>query len=536
MGLSLEIENGKGALLRVKAGQTFFVNQIDIRAAVGAMVDEEVSGLDAAGDFAALDWAGVALADEDFPVLPNPDGTFTRRRFFRDATWMTDRSDLVVQPVDAQGAPTGPGVTLDVGTDGKLRLEDDFFVRRMRAIQWTNDCRAPRDCAGARSYLEEALIELRNTRHPEKTFTITAATAALRVSWTERPGAWTVPVEAVVNPPYAYGFGIDVEALTPPGPSGAYAPGTAVAFRATLRDGAGNRLHPEGSLPSYSEVMFGPNHAGIQYHRAFFDPAAVYYRRKHRERTMVAQIIGPAQNIQPIRSIVELSTFLVPGDGPQTIGTQERDGVFAQAVFFPRADDLFGGAFDPTHAGWGEPVSDQWTYAIPPDAQPGTYLVTLKGSRSYLGEDTHVSRTIKIQVGTPQATAAQLDTGGCGSCHNGGGELSKVLHANDDRATCSTCHAPIGFEYEGPVAVRTHFIHSRSNRFDAPLTQCSSCHQTADSIARTSKAACLSCHKAYPADHVQNYGPVESMYVGGGRESFSACGEGCHATHPGSGL
>ena len=49
-----------------------------------------------------------------------------------------------------------------------------------------------------------------------------------------------------------------------------------------------------------------------------------------------------------------------------------------------------------------------------------------------------------------------------------GGELAKVLHGNDNRAACAGCHAPLGFELEGPIFVRTHFIHSRSDRFDAP--------------------------------------------------------------------
>jgi hypothetical protein len=49
-------------------------------------------------------------------------------------------------------------------------------------------------------------------------------------------------------------------------------------------------------------------------------------------------------------------------------------------------------------------------------------------------------------------------------------------------------------------------------------------------------AACLSCHKSYPESHVRQFGPIESMYVGGGRESFQQCTGTCHGTHPGSGF
>jgi hypothetical protein len=111
-----------------------------------------------------------------------------------------------------------------------------------------------------------------------------------------------------------------------------------------------------------------------------------------------------------------------------------------------------------------------------------------------------------------------------------------VLHGNANRGTCAGCHVPLGFELEGPIYVRTHFIHSRSRRFDAPLENCSACHLTPESIQRTSKSACLSCHKSYPSSHVEEFGPIESMYVGGGRESFQQCTDSCHRTHPKSRL
>jgi hypothetical protein len=220
----------------------------------------------------------------------------------------------------------------------------------------------------------------------------------------------------------------------------------------------------------------------------------------------------------------------------QTIATPERDGVYAQFRIIPAANDLFGGAFDPAHEGWDRPVPDSWTYHLADDAQPGTYLVTVKGRRTYMGEDIPFSRTIEIQLGTPHHTTAHLETGPCTTCHTGPSALGHILHANDNRAACAGCHAPLGFELEGPIFVRTHFIHARSNRFDAPLTTCTACHLTEESIQRTSKAGCLSCHWSYPPSHVEWDGPIESMYVGGGRESFQFCTSTCHTKHPGSGL
>jgi hypothetical protein len=538
VGLALEVEDGVGLPLKVKAGQTFFINQIDLRASVTATKDEGVDGLRRAGDFAQLAWQGVRLADEESLLMPNPDGTFTRRRFYRDAQWMEQPGVFTVQPVDAQGRPTGQAISLHIGKDGKRKSNDDFFIRRLRAIQWAYDCRTATDCTRAKNFSEEALVEVRNARAGAPSFTLSPDTRALLLRWSLRPGAaYTLPVEQVSNSSYAYGFSIDVKALTPPRADGTYAPGSEVTFQLTLRDGAGKRLHPEGSLPTYNQVVFGQNEPGLQYYRAFsfIDPSTTYYRRKHRERMLMTQIIGPAHRIQPIRSIVELDAFLGPED-VQTIGTRERDGVYAQFQTFPPANKLFGGAFFPETKGWDAPVKDTWTYQLPADAEPGTYLVTVKGRRVYLGEDVPASRTIEIQVGTPERTQPQLTTGPCNTCHNEGGELSQVLHGNDNRAACAGCHAPLGFELEGPIVVRTHFIHSRSGRFDAPKEKCSSCHLTRESTQRTSKAACLSCHKSYPESHVARFGPIASMYVGGGRESFQQCTGTCHTTHPGSGF
>ncbi len=538
VGLALEVDNGVGVPLRVRAGHSFYINQIDLRAAVAATVDEGVAGLNASGDFMDLNWKDVKLADEEPILLANADGTYTRRRFYRNAKWMESPSNFIIQPVDAEGRATSRAITLKAGTDDERHKRDDFFVRRFRAIQWAKDCPSLTSCAGATQFEEEALVELRNARTVDRTpFTLSSDTKALELHWSQRPGApYVIPVEQVQGTAFTYGFSIDVQALTPPAANGTYAPGSNVTFQLTLRDGAGNRLHSAGSLPTYNDVVFGSNPSGIQYYRAFFDPTTTYYRRKHRERMLMTQLIGPAHRIQPIRSIIELDAFLDPNDDLQTVGLPERDGVFSQVQLFPPANDLFGGAFDPTHAGWAAPVSDTWTYRIPENAEPGTYLVTVKGRRTWMGEDVPASQTIEIQVGTPEHTKAQLTTGPCNTCHSQGGELSSVLHGNNNRAACAGCHAPLGFELEGPIFVRTHFLHSRSDRFDAPLEKCSSCHVDQAGIQRTSKAACLSCHKSYPDSHVAEFGPIESMYIGGGRESFQQCTGACHTGHPGSGF
>jgi hypothetical protein len=531
IGLALEVDDGTGKAIQVRAGQTFWLEIVDLRASTTSTVDEGINGLKTTGDFAQLPWGNPRLEGVSPDVLANTDGTFTQRTFFDNATWMRVPSALLLEQIDAAGKVVAPPILTSIGSADDERPSDGFFIRRLRAIQWTNDCVSTTDCTGASNFLEEALVEVRNAVDRSNTFRIHPNTAAFRLSWSLKSSSWTIPITQVATPTYDYGFNIDIDAVTPPSAAGYYLPGTDITFRTTLRDGAGNRLHPVGSLPTYNEAELGPDEAGIQYYRAFFDPTTTYWRRKHRERNMIAEIIGPEQDIQPIRSFVELTSIFDPS-GVQLVATPSRDGMFAEYVTFPSANNLFAGG-----AGWDAPVSDSFTYHLADDAKPGTYDVTMKGRRVYLGQDIPYTRSIKIQVGTRTQTHATLNTGKCEACHTGTGKsLDDLLHANSDRTTCTACHAPLGFEYDGPIYVRVHYIHARSGRYTDNLTNCASCHTDEQGIQRTSKSACLSCHQSYDDWHVKKYGPIIDTYVGGARESFDQCSSTCHTTHPGSHL
>ena len=181
IGLAIEVDNGVARPLEVKRGQRFYVNQIDLRAWTTATSDEGVSGLRTRGDFANLEWSHVVREEEEFVLLPNADGTFTRRAFFRGAAWMNASSVFRLEQIDSRGETIGRPLTLDAGTEHERRASDDFFVRRFRAIQWTRDCSSTANCEGAKKFEEEALVELRNAMHSEHTFTIAPETAALRL-------------------------------------------------------------------------------------------------------------------------------------------------------------------------------------------------------------------------------------------------------------------------------------------------------------------------------------------------------------------
>lgn len=534
IGVALDVEDGVALPLKIRSGQRFYIQQIDLRAHVDRAVDDGVAALAALGDFADLDWAGTRFVDESFVSAPNPDGTFTRRRLYRQARWMDETSRFVIEQLDAAGHHRGEPLIVDTGRSHLRTDTDSFFVRRLRAIQWANDCASRSDCSHARSFMAEALVELRHANGPNPHVALDPATTQLRVTWSaNHHHTYTIPVEQVASPTWDYGFVIDLAVTTPPGPGGVYAPGQRLAVEFTLRDGAGTPLHPPGALPTFLDYLTGHDPPGIDYWNVN-EKVMTYYRRKHMEKQMLIAIDGPVQSAEPIRDTLDfVGGILGSDDGAVTTARPETEGFFAEVAAVPAWTTLIG--VQPADS----PVGNTAQLTLPDSAAPGTYRITMKARRSYLGQELAASRTVEIQVGTPRRTVAHLDTGPCSNCHRGGGDLTRVNHAiaADRRDTCTTCHVPLPFEPEGPLYVRTHFVHSRSERLGAPLFDCSNCHLDRAGIQRTSKSACLSCHKRYPPDHVARFGPVVDMYIGGTLDdSFRQCTSVCHTDHPGSRL
>jgi len=534
VGLALDIEDGVAVPFKVRKNQRFYLNQIDLRAHIDRTIDEGVAGLDQLGDFADVDWRDTTFADESFINTPNPDGTFTRRRMFRKSRWMDEPSSFVIEQLDAQNQQSGDPLVVDTGLEYVRTDADNFFVRRMRAIQWTNDCASKTDCRTAKSFMEEALVELRYANGPNPNMKLDSATTQLRVTWSANAKhPYTVAVQQIEQPEWDYGFGIDLAVITPPAANGVYAPGQELTVKFTLRDGSGKALHAPGELPTFQDYLADNIPSGIDYWN-INELVMTYYRRKHKEKQMVVAINGPMQDTGPIRDTLDfVGSILSSLDGSVATAKPEAQGFFGAVAEVPELSTLIG--LNPLDS----PVGDTVKFTLPGNAAPGTYKVVMKARRSFLSQEIPMAKVIEIQVGTAQHTAKTLDTGGCPSCHKNGSDFTRLNHAFpvDQRDVCSTCHVPLPFEPEGTVYIRTHFIHSRTDRLDAPLIRCSNCHVNRQGIQRTSKSACLSCHKSYPKDHVLRYGPIVDMYIGGTAEdSFQQCSTSCHTNHPGSGL
>src|ERR1043165_1595553 len=288
-----------------------------------------------------------------------------------------------------------------------------------------------------------------------------------------------------------------------------------------------------GVLPTLQDYQTGNDQGGIDYWNVP-EKVMTYYRRKHMEKQMVVAIVGPMQATGTNRDTLDfIAAILGSHDGAVAVAQPGAQGFYAEAAAVPAWRTLIG--VDPP----GSPVGDTVRLTLPASAAAGTYKIVMKARRSYLSQEIPAAKVIESQVGTAQHTAKTLDTGPCASCHQGSSDLARVSHAlpADQRDVCTTCHVPLPFEPEGPLYVRTHFIHARTHRLGAPLIRCANCHLDGKGIQRTSKSACLSCHKSYPPDHVARYGPVVDMYIGGTlADSFGVCSTSCHTSHPSSGL
>ena len=494
VGLALEVDNGAGLPLAVKAGQTFYVNQIDLRAAVTAGSDEGVDGLDRSGDFASLDWQGVRKDDQEFVLLANPDGTFRRRRFFRDARWMNGASSFTLEQLDRDGRVLGPAVTVSAGTERKRRESDDFFVRRIRAIQWTNDCRTPSDCSSATSFEEEALVELRYAMHPERTFTIAPRATALRLHWSLRPAApYVIPLHA--------GRLAAVRLRVLDRCRGRHSAAGRRQLRARQRHHVSH--HAAATAPANAftrrarcrpttRSSFGPNPAGIQYYRAFFDPTTTYWRRKHRERMLMAEFIGPAQSAQPIRS--DHRSRQVPQRGRRADHRHARAGRRPRRV--PHVSDgarpvrrrvrsgtCRMGRAGARHVDASHPRGRAGRDVLP--ERQGTADLSGRG-HSVLADGRDPGRFADA------ARSTRCTTGPCTTCHRGPSSLGKVLHAQ--RRPRNLRRLPRAARVRARRSdLRPHALHSLAlqSATARPLTQCSSCHLTRRaSSAPASRPAC----------------------------------------------
>ena len=464
VGLSLFFRNGVMAPLTFVGNPGRYLQEIDIvSTSAPGSVDAGVQPLTTSGDLAVLDWTGVHQVEEEWKTT----GTnFTRVRYYRGANWMTHLSTFALRAVDNGGNLIGTPITADAGFDTRRDENEDAWVRRFVARQTATGCPAVNNCTGA-TYVAQGLVQLRDALHPgQTTRVLPTAAVALELQWSESTHGYRVNVNHAAASAFSYGYGFkpQLQAVTAPANGSFYAPGEQVQFRVTLSDGAGNRLHPAGSLPTYAQVMDGSDTSGIRYFDRTLNPQ-LYYALKHRESNSLVTLAGPTNRMTTAKELGPIDVFT-----PLQVVTASAkvDGFSALIVGFPPFKVARGTA-DPTTA-----VSDIVTFTIPTDAMPGTYVAAVKARREFGGEALNRGAILNVQVGTANTTPAAAKVGECQECHEGRSDLRVLLHGLPDRRPCAGCHN--GSTFVGAYDIRVHTIHDRTNRFGENVRECGICH------------------------------------------------------------
>jgi hypothetical protein len=471
VGLSLFFRNTAMAPITFVGNPGRYLQEIDIvSTSVPGSVDAGVQPLITnGGDLAGLDWTGVHQVEETTTKAAN--GTFTRVRYYRGANWMTRLSTFTLRAMDAAGTWIGTPITADAGFDNHISEDqDDGWVRRFVARQTATLCPTATSCTGA-TFVAQGLVQFRDALRPNRVTQVLPANAvAMELRWSQSTHVYRVGLNhaATTAFPYGYGFKPQLQAVTSPANGSFYMPGNQVQLRITLSDGAGHRLHPAGSLPTYAAadgVNGGSDPSGIHYYNPKLNPQ-LYYALKHRESNSLVALAGPTDKMTTPK---ELAPIDVCTPAQVVTASAAVDGFSALIVGFPPFR-VTRCAADPT-----TPVSDIVTFTIPTDARPGTYIAALKARREFGGEALARGAILDLQVGSANTTPAASKVGKCQECHQGRSDFTVILHGLPDRRPCAACHN--GSTFIGAYDVRVHTIHDRSNRFDENVQDCEVCHR-----------------------------------------------------------
>ncbi|MBK6688055.1 MAG: hypothetical protein IPG45_26505 [Deltaproteobacteria bacterium] len=469
---AVRFEDGSPRTVTLYGNPERYVQELDLTANVRTDTDQGIDPLLTSGDFANLDWTGVELVDEDW--RPEFTGGFTRSRFYRNAAWMERPSVFLLVPYGPRGVPVGSPILAIAGSDDRSRPSDDGFVRRFLARQVTTGCQAIGDCSNATSFLAQGLVQFRDALRPgQRAQNIPMRTTELRLYWSEdllHPRVVPVDRQPLSATNYRYGFSTEVTVSNPPANGQFYVPGETIQIQTTYRDGAGNRLHPQGSLPTYGEFLDRTVDSGLRYYDGLRQLLTAYYALKHREGLSIVTLGGPTHRLGQSEHQVGLFDLFF---NPQTItATREVDGYTGLFQLNPPIQNQ---AFPEL---WYAPVSDTVPFVLPPEVEAGTYVIAVKGRRDWGGEALNTGAVTEIQVGQVAPTAFAPITGNCGQCHQGQSSFSKVLHGISDRRACYSCHPSLAFEPDHRLDYRIHLIHSRSDRVAADVNNCALCHLT----------------------------------------------------------
>jgi hypothetical protein len=399
---------------------------------------------------------------------------------------------------ESLAVPVTSGQLIDLGVAGRgATITFSEVVPDVELIagdRWTVECCAESDEVGPAEpaiqtdFSAMARIFFSVANKDTEVFTVPWEAESLKITWSANPTKpYIAPIEFNFEPDPDFGFELEVN-LSPPADGSVYQPGESVEVSVDMFDGAGNRLHPEGQLPTYRQFRQGESN-GIQYFHLSPVPCHAFFSGCHLD-LMEAVVAGPKQRIEQNYREEPAKSFFTAGHEFPEVWT----------TFVP---DM-----------WDMPIANKFTFDLPEDAHQGTYVAAVKATRRYLGETTHRTKVVDFQVGTREVTAYSGRFGNCEVCHIENAVLERLRHGARSFNVCSICH----LRPHGIISEHLHTIHYFSSNFRVTRSDCSLCHLQHDSNTRASQAVCSSCHGSIHADE---------LYMEG-HDPYAQCGILCH--------
>ena len=548
--------------LHLLAGTNYFLNQLTLTNVVlNKFVDP--SDLNAVANwfknlppYNKLDWSNLSITSDGWaPSLmslgPN---SFAHTVYWGNASWMTQKNDTFqVDVLDA---------------DGNVRAtmtyaHSDFLVENPATehtqLKWQASNIQPPAFPGDNSanavtapqapgfppqspplFSATFKIELETAINPQKQFQLPSnltGEGAIRVTWSQLPGDpfyFPVSFDDPSNlPDTCYSkadhttlvkctFGdVPVATMSPPKNGKYYMPGESFSVTINAKDANGNYLFAADHLPTWNEYNTGKANGLLYYND-------VNESTSFGDFDLISglQVAGPKQAMRPTSELNDKSFWRGPTwqfiTGVGNTGLQLITGPLEASNALPGGRDA--------------PPPTTWTYTLPDDAKPGTYVLFVKIHRYFYGERVGKITPIDFQVGTDTVTHFPGRVGNCQICHRATLSLENVRHglSVDYIEGCKACHnrdvIPSG--RIGATQAMFHLIHVNSAKYPFAKNKCTTCHLTRESALRPSYAVCSTCQASPHGDRFWYLETSTDFDPQVADTIYGDCGSTCHATTP----
>jgi hypothetical protein len=524
------------------ANTSYFLNQISVSDAVTNKhtnpenLSDFVKWLKTETRLKNLDWRNLGQASEGWMFVDQypgiiPVASWTREVLFDNSNWQLAKDDTFLIEVLDSG-----GVVRSKQTYSRSEFMGESPYASHTRISWKVENIMPPRSPNDRSVREVPSypgnfpvtptfrslmrMELVGSTNPFKTLDIGAlqGDGALRLTWSqlpEEPFYFPVSFIAKADIPATCtddqgnakpcGFGLKPEvSMVEPGNKKFYVPGETVKMFLDFRDEEGNRLHPPEILPSGEEALSDKANGLLSLR------ANVFFGVPELDSVPMVQVAGPLQALKPHSEVVGARDYV--------LDPQYTFGLISDGAAFQIFPTLY--QFKP---------AARFSFKVPEDAKPGTYVVFLKGSRYFMGERLARNKPFFFQVGQEELTTYPGRVGNCQICHRGVLSLDNLRHGVpvDHIEGCKACHSSNSDNISRTQEL-IHRIHMRSRKYPAGRNECNVCHLTRESALRPSITLCKSCH---PTTHDNEYFSVE-INAEGSPNRHANCAQACHGEQP----